>query len=183
MRCISLVNLHSTFLLLRDGYVIMLILINRCPYLIPGAPLCQPRRVNDREAQRLCGYRYINGNIQISIIACMNTPKHHKEYRYDCAPSETIVADHEWDDDILAMPSWLEEEQDRADQPVAEPCSSSSGHNEVEGGNGHETEQRKDDPGATPEHSVTISPETHWEPTRPDSHIVEEKPDERDSPS
>ena len=77
------VNLHAPFLLLRDGYVIMLIIINRCPYLIPGAPLCQPRRVYDKEVQKLCGYRYINGSIQINIIACMNAPKHHKEYRYD----------------------------------------------------------------------------------------------------
>ena len=111
----------------------------------------------------------------------MNTPKHHKEYRYDCAPSETIVADHELpDDDLFAMPSWLEEDQDRADQPAAEPCSSSSGHSEVESGIGHGAEQRKDDSGATPELVVTISPESHWEPTCPDSHIVEEKPDEGD---
>ena len=107
----------------------MLIIINRCPYLIPGAPLCQPRRVNDKEAQRLCGYRYINGRIQISIVACMNTPKHHKEYRYDCAPSETKVADNVDDEDVLGMPSWLEKEQDQADEPVVDPQSCSSGHN------------------------------------------------------
>ena len=54
---------YYPFVLLPKGMIIILVAINDVPYLIPGAPRCQPWPVADSEAQTACGYSYINGSI------------------------------------------------------------------------------------------------------------------------
>ena len=55
------------FVLLPRVMIIVLVVISDVPYLILGAPRCQPRPVADKEAQKSCGYSYINRSITFTV--------------------------------------------------------------------------------------------------------------------
>ena len=57
---------YDPFVLLPRGMIIVLVVMNDLPYLIPEAPRCQPRPDADKEAQKSCGY-YINGSIIFTV--------------------------------------------------------------------------------------------------------------------
>ena len=60
LRAMSKMVSFDPFVLLPRGMIIVLVVINDVPFLIPGTPRCQPRPVADKEAQKSCGYSYIN---------------------------------------------------------------------------------------------------------------------------
>ena len=67
------------FVPLPMSMIIVLVVINDVPYLIPGAPTCQPRSVADKGAQKFCGYSYINGstNLRIDVTKRLKRKKPH----------------------------------------------------------------------------------------------------------